>query len=60
MHTFPKMGRSTDPHVSAPQWTKPDAKSAVSIPATKNEFEDEKIRESKHWFWMQIWTKPKN
>lgn len=28
------MGRSTDPHVSAPQCTRPDAKSAVSIPAT--------------------------
>lgn len=35
--TFPKMGRSTDPHVSAPQWTSPEAKSAVSIPATVNE-----------------------
>ena len=29
------MGRSTDPHVSAAQWTNPDAKSAVSIPATE-------------------------
>lgn len=37
MVTFPKMGRSTDPHVSAPQWTSPDAKSAVSIPAAENE-----------------------
>lgn len=33
------MGRSTDPHVSAPQWTSPDAKSAVSIPATEKERE---------------------
>lgn len=33
--TFPKIGRSTEPHVSAPQWTSPDAKSAVSIPATE-------------------------
>lgn len=33
--TFPKMGRSTDPQVSAPQWTSPEAKSAVRIPATK-------------------------
>jgi len=29
------MGKSTDPHESAPQWTNPDAKSAVSIPATE-------------------------
>lgn len=41
MDTFPKMGRSTDPHVSAPQWTSPDAKSAVSIPATERESEEE-------------------
>lgn len=38
--TFPKMGRSTDPHVSAPQWTSPDAKSAVSIPATEDKLEE--------------------
>lgn len=44
--TFPKMGRSTDPHVSAPQWTNPDAKSAVSIPATENEFEQKSSTEN--------------
>lgn len=42
------MGRSTDPHVSAPQWTSPDAKSAVSIPATENQFE-EQISTEKGW-----------
>lgn len=26
------MGKSTDPQVSAPQWTKPDPKSAVKMP----------------------------
>lgn len=31
-NTFPKIGRSTDPHVSAAQCTNPDPKSAVIIP----------------------------
>lgn len=43
------MGRSTDPHVSAPQWTSPDAKSAVSIPATGMESEEESHMEKKIW-----------
>lgn len=30
--TFPITGNSTDPHVSAAQCTKPDPKSAVTIP----------------------------
>lgn len=34
------MNRSTEPHVSAPQWTSPDAKSAVRIPATETENND--------------------
>ena len=39
--TFPKIGRSTDPQVSAPQWTRPEAKSAVSMPAPGREEENE-------------------
>lgn len=42
--TFPKTGRSTDPQVSAPQWTSPEAKSAVRIPATENR-EETKLKE---------------
>lgn len=30
--TFPTIGNSTDPHVSAPQWTTPDPRSAVKMP----------------------------
>lgn len=43
------MGRSTDPHVSAPQWTSPDAKSAVSIPATGMGCQEESHMEKKIW-----------
>lgn len=43
--TFPKTGISTEPHVSAPQWTSPDAKSAVSIPATESEMMKEEEEE---------------
>ena len=32
--TFPKMGKSIDPQVSAAQCTRPEAKSAEKIPAT--------------------------
>lgn len=32
--TFPTMGSSTEPHVSAPQCTRPEKKSAVTAPAT--------------------------
>lgn len=32
LQTLPRIGRSTEPQVSAPQCTKPDAKSAVKIP----------------------------
>lgn len=32
MLTFPTKGNSTDPQVSAAQWTIPEAKSAVIIP----------------------------
>lgn len=32
-YTFPKTGTSTENHVSAAQWTKPDPKSAVKMPA---------------------------
>lgn len=61
--TFPKMGRSTDPHVSAPQWTSPDAKSAVSIPATENEMRrrkeqnNYKEKNSQHLLGLQLWKK---
>lgn len=44
--TFPKTGRSTDPQVSAPQWTSPEAKSAVRIPATESREETELKDES--------------
>lgn len=43
--TFPKTGISTEPHVSAPQWTSPDAKSAVSIPATESGMKEEEEEE---------------
>lgn len=35
--TFPITGMSTEPHVSAPQCTIPEAKSAVTIPVTLRE-----------------------
>lgn len=34
IHTFPTMGSSTEPQVSAPQCTRPDKKSAMRAPAT--------------------------
>lgn len=34
IRTFPTMGSSTDPQVSAPQCTRPDKKSAMRAPAT--------------------------
>lgn len=37
--TLPMTGISTEPQVSAPQWTMPEAKSAVIIPATGNKKE---------------------
>lgn len=30
--TFPTIGNSTEPHVSAAQWTRPEPKSAVIMP----------------------------
>ena len=54
-HTFPNMGTSTLPQLSAAQWTKPEKKSAASIPSTggggereggRKERERERERES--------------
>lgn len=42
--TFPIIGMSTEPHVSAPQCTIPDAKSAVTIPVTLRERKRKKER----------------
>ena len=46
-HTFPNMGTSTLPQLSAAQWTKPEKKSAASIPSTGEGREREGGREKR-------------
>lgn len=45
--TLPITGMSTDPHVSAPQCTIPEAKSAVTIPRTGTQTQTETKRQTK-------------
>ena len=43
MKALPNTGMSTEPHVSATQWTNPERKSATRTPATmKQEFKSSK------------------
>lgn len=53
IRTFPTMGSSTEPQVSAPQCTRPDKKSAIRAPVTVD-----KIRVSLGWGDTQRYISP--